>query len=68
MQSPDQSTTVEEVVLINPDPVLQGVDLADDVPTNGAAGITLGLLLIFLSIIIGTANLAVERRRRSPRT
>ena len=37
MQSPDQSTPIEEVVLINPDPVPQGVDLPDDASTNGAA-------------------------------
>lgn len=60
MQSQDQATTVEEVVLIDPGPAPEAGRVDDG--AGGAAGIVLGLLLIFLAISIGTASLARERR------
>ena len=63
MQPHDPSASVEEVVLVDPDP--HGADLGHDDPA-GSARIVLGLALIFLAISIGTASLARERRWGHP--
>ena len=60
MQPWDVTTNHEEVVLIDPTPE-PGGDLHED-PTNSAAGITLGLLLILLAVIVGVLDLGGERR------
>lgn len=59
MQPHDQTTSIEEVVLVDPDP--HGTDVIHGDP-DGAAGIVLGMILVFLAIVVGTASLARERR------
>lgn len=58
MQSQVQSTVVE-TVLSETEPILE-----TDLPQGkgGTAGIVLGLLLIFVAILIGTASLVRARR------